>query len=146
LQLLQEDILRQCDTLDGVKDRIINDPSKCKFDFSVIPVCQDTAGNANCFTPQQLTAVKTVYEALTNKEDTIYPGYPYGAENEPGGWDTWIAGNNPNMHLASLHYLFATNMFKFLVFNNPEWDYSKYDFSAFFKETRYAKNWDLQIP
>jgi feruloyl esterase len=34
--------------------------------------------------------------------------------------------------------MFGTNMFKYLVFNDPEWNYSKYDFSTFFEDTRYA--------
>ena len=94
--------------------------------------------NADCFTSQQLAAIKTVYAALTNKQDTIYPGFPYGAENEEGSWDVWIAGTNPNLATPSLHYMFGTNMFKYLVFNDPEWNYSQYDFSTFFEDTRYA--------
>jgi hypothetical protein len=141
LRLLQEDILSQCDTLDGIRDHIISDPGKCKFDFSVLSVCPDSAGNAKCFTAGQLAAIKTVYAALTNKKDTIYPGFPFGAENEPGGWDTWIAGNSPEIKLPSLHFLFGTSMFKYLIFNDSLWDYTKYDLSSFFKETRYASSY-----
>jgi Tannase and feruloyl esterase len=138
LRLLQDQILKQCDGLDGITDHILNDPRDCKFDFSALPVCPDSLANAGCFTSQQLAAIKTVYAALTNKQDTIYPGYPYGAENEEGGWDIWIVGSNPGMTHGSLHYMFGTNMFKYLVFNNPEWNYTRYDFSTFFEETRYA--------
>jgi len=138
LRLLQEQILKQCDALDGITDHILNDPRDCKFDFSALPVCPDEQANAGCFTSQQLTAIKAVYAALTNKQDTIYPGFPYGAENEEGSWDAWIAGTNPNVTTPSLHYMFGVDMFKYLVFNNPEWDYSKYDFSTFFDDTRYA--------
>jgi len=44
----------------------------------------------------------------------------------------------PGMGIPSLHYLFSTSMFKYLVFNDQAWDYSKYDFSDFLKETKYA--------
>ncbi|MBS1529992.1 MAG: tannase/feruloyl esterase family alpha/beta hydrolase [Bacteroidetes bacterium] len=138
LRVLQAEVLKQCDTLDGVKDGIISDPRGCKFDFSRLPVCPDIAATPGCFTPKQLDAVKTVYAPLVNKQGTIYPGYPFGAENADGGWDLWIAGNNPAAHMPSLHYLFSTGMFKYLVFNDPGWDYSKYDFSNFFSETKYA--------
>ncbi|MEP7376953.1 MAG: tannase/feruloyl esterase family alpha/beta hydrolase [Chitinophagaceae bacterium] len=138
LRLLQDQILKQCDALDGITDHILNDPRDCRFDFSALPVCPDEQASASCFTPQQLAAIKTVYTALTNEQDTIYPGFPYGAENEEGGWDAWIAGTTPNMAFPSLHYMFGTNMFKYLVFNNPEWDYTQYDFSNFFNDTRYA--------
>lgn len=138
LRLLQEQVLKQCDTLDGIADRIINDPRACKFDFSLLPVCADSLANINCFTGQQLAAIKTVYSAVMSKQDTIYPGFPFGAENEPGSWELWIAGNSPGMKMPSLHYQFGTNVFKYLIFNNPNWDYSKCDLSDFFEETRYA--------
>lgn len=138
LRLLQQEILRQCDALDGITDHIINDPGECKFDFSTLPVCPDSQAHADCFTFGQLSAIKTVYDACMSKKDTIYPGFPYGAENEEGGWDVWIAGTNPNFTTPSLHYLFGINMFKYLVFNDPEWDYGKYEFSNFFEGTRYA--------
>src|SRR6185295_12580747 len=38
----------------------------------------------------------------------------------------------------SLHFMFGTNMFKYLVFNDPLWNYGQYDFSTFFADTRYA--------
>jgi feruloyl esterase len=140
LRLLQDQILKQCDALDGVSDGILNDPRECKFDFSALPLCKGDQAGAGCFTKEQLDAVKTVYTALTNKQDTIYPGFPYGGENEEGGWDVWIAGSDPNMHMPSLHYIFGSNMFKYLVFNDPEWNYGKYDFSTFFKDTRFASS------
>ena len=138
LKLLQQQVLKQCDALDGITDNIINDPRACKFDFSSLPVCADSAASASCFTAQQLAAIKNVYAAVTVKQDTVYPGFPFGAENEQGSWDVWIAGNNPGMKIPSLHFMFGTNMFKYLVFNNPDWDYTQYDFSHFFDETRYA--------
>lgn len=138
LKLLQQLVLKQCDGLDGITDNIINDPRACKFDLSTLPVCADSAASPNCFTAQQLAAIRAVYAAVIIKQDTVYPGFPFGAENEPGSWDAWIAGNIPGMKMPSLHFLFGTNMFKYLVFNNPDWDYSKYDFSHFFEETRYA--------
>jgi feruloyl esterase len=142
LRLLQQEILKQCDGLDGIKDSIINEPGKCKFDFSALPLCADTIGSPNCITARQLEAIKTVFSPISYKQDTIYPGYPFGgAENADGGWDVWIAGNNPKVKLPSLHYLFSINMFKYLVFNNPSWDYSQYNFSNFFEETRYASSY-----
>jgi feruloyl esterase len=138
LRLLQELILKQCDAPDGVTDNIINDPRDCKIDFSTFPICPDSLASANCFTGQQLAAIRTVYAALTYKQDTIFPGYPYGAENEKNGWDVWIAGTSPALPNLSLHYLFGTNMFKYLVFNDPDWNYGNYDFSTFFKDTKYA--------
>ena len=138
LRVLQDVILRQCDTLDGVRDHIISDPRACKFDFSSLPICPDGHSRPDCFTVKQLEAIETVYEPVIEKQDTIYTGYSLGAENEDVSWNVWIAGNKPGMVIPSLQYMFGTEMFKYLVFNDSTWDYSKYDFSNFTKETHYA--------
>jgi len=138
LKLLQEHVLRQCDNADGLSDKIINDPRDCKFDFSKLPLCQDDKAGPNCFTKQQLTAIKAVYSPLSVEGKIVYPPFPYGLEAETGSWDTWITGSK---EFPSLHYFFGTNMFKYLVYNDSSWDYTKYDFHKFFEETRYASSY-----
>lgn len=140
LKLLQYHVLQQLDDLDGIKDSIINDPGNCKFDFSVLPVCSDKKGNSGCFTPQQLAAIKTIYSPLISQKDTVYPGFPPGGENEPEGWRLWITGSDTLRKIQCLQYYFGTEIFKYFVFNDPEWDYTRYDFSDYFKETRYASS------
>ncbi len=137
LKLLQEYVLKQCDNLDGLNDKIINDPRDCKIDFSKLPLCSNNLPGGSCFTKEQVQVIKAVYEPLVVDGKTIYPGFPLGGEAEQGSWDVWIAGINAYQQ-PSLHYMFGTNMFKYLVFNDPEWDYTKYDFKNYFKETRYA--------
>ena len=40
--------------------------------------------------------------------------------------------------MPSLHYGFATQFFKFFVYADPEWDYSRYDFSRWRSDSRFA--------
>ena len=138
LKLLQEHVLRQCDKLDGLSDKIINDPRDCKFDFSKLPLCPNDKEGPDCFTKQQLSAIKTIYGPMLIDSQMVYPGFPFGLEAEAGGWADWITGSK---QMPSLHYFFGTNMFKFLVYNNPSWDYTRYDFKNFFNETRYASSY-----
>ena len=37
--LLQKEILAACDKLDGVEDRLLDDPRRCKFDPAKLPRC-----------------------------------------------------------------------------------------------------------
>ncbi len=139
LILLQQNVLLQCDHLDGVRDRIINDPRDCNFDFSKLPLCPDDKASASCFTKEQLAAIKVVYSPLQVNKNVIYPGFPFGLEGENGSWDAWISGTSPYLQKApSLHYQFSTDMFKYLIFNDASWDYSQYSFQNFFDETEYA--------
>jgi hypothetical protein len=142
LKLLQNEVLKQCDQLDGSADSIIEDPRKCKFDFSKLPVCSDGKAGTGCFTNQQLAAIKAVYNPLVVGGKQIYPGFSFGAEAEKGSWDVWITGTSPYMsNSPSLHYMFSTNIFKYLVFNDSTWDYSKYDFKNFEAQTLYASSY-----
>ena len=142
LKLLQNEVLKQCDKLDGSADSIIGDPRKCKLDFSKLPLCPDGQAGSKCFTKQQLAAIKAVYNPLIVDGKEIYPGFPFGAEAEMGAWDMWIAGTSsytPNA--PSLHYMFSTNIFKYLVFNDSTWDYSTYNFKNFAAQTQYASSY-----
>jgi feruloyl esterase len=63
-----------------------------------------------------------------------------GAENEINGWSLWITGSDTAKRIQCLQYYFGTEIFKYFVFNDPDWDYTRYDFSNFFKDTRYASS------
>ncbi|MCK5279021.1 MAG: tannase/feruloyl esterase family alpha/beta hydrolase, partial [Cyclobacteriaceae bacterium] len=144
LKLLQNIILTHCDDIDGVKDQILNDPRDCNFDFDLLPKCPENTIGEDCFTEAQIDAIKVVYAGVTDQGMEIYPGFPLGGENEPGGWQAWIVGPNQGtmeLNFPSLHFGFGTEMFKYLVFNNPEWDYSTYNFSNFLEETKYASSY-----
>ena len=45
------------------------------------------------------------------------------------------------LNFPSLHFGFGTEMFKYLVFHDPMWDYSSYDFSNFLETTQYASSY-----
>jgi feruloyl esterase len=131
LQKLQSSIMEQCDAQDGLKDGIIQDPAAAHFDLS-------KAG----FTDAQRKAIETIYQGARNDKGPIYPGFAPVSECVPDQWVAWITGPNVGMlaahHGPDLTFAFGTQIFKYLVFNNPDWDYSKYDFSTFDKDTRLA--------
>lgn len=140
LKLLDQIVLKQFDGLDGVNDSIINNPQFLRLNISSLPVCPDNRRSADCFTKQQIEAIRTIYSPLVIQKDTIYPGFPVGGENENNGWRAWITGSDTLRGIQCFHYYFGTGIFKYFVFNDPEWDYSKYTFTDFFRETRYASS------
>lgn len=131
LQKLQQAILEQCDAQDGLKDGIVQDPPSAHFDLSKV------AG----LTSAQRHAIEAIFAGARNDQGLIYPGYTPGAECDPGQWIAWIVGPVPQFakdHAPDLMFAFGTQIFKYLVFNNPDWDYSTYDFSNFARDTRLA--------
>jgi feruloyl esterase len=108
-----------CDKLDGVRDGVIENPAQCHFDPGVL-LCNGPETDA-CLTRPQIGAIRKIYEgSKTSSGALILPGFSPGGEAEPLGWATWITstGNNP-----SLQFAFGTNFFKFMVYNDPTWDY-----------------------
>lgn len=141
LKLLQNLVLAQCDGLDGLSDRILNDPRICHFDFSKLPACANNKPGPTCFTTEQVNAIKSIYSPLTAGGKQIYPGFPMGLEGEPAAWSIWITGTSDLLpNLPSLHYFLGTGVFKYFVFNDPSWDYNTYDFKNFFRETSFASS------
>jgi len=119
-------ILEKCDAADGVKDGIIDDPRTCSVDVAALQGLTD----------QQKAALKKIYAPT----GTIYPGQPFGGETEAAGWPSWITGGSP-MQMPqgpSLRYAFGTQFFKFFVFGDPSWDYTKYDVSHAARDGRRA--------
>ncbi|MDH5603677.1 MAG: tannase/feruloyl esterase family alpha/beta hydrolase [Cyclobacteriaceae bacterium] len=141
LKLLQAAVLKQCDKLDGVKDGILNDPRDCAFNFSKLPTCPPDQPGDDCFTLTQLEAIKTIYKGVNSEGKMIYPGFPFGGEAEQGGWQEWITGPNEGtmtLNFPSAHFGFGTETFKYLIYNDPAWDYSTFDFTTVTKEMDYA--------
>nr|WP_295921780.1 tannase/feruloyl esterase family alpha/beta hydrolase [uncultured Dyadobacter sp.] len=142
LKLLQKEVLKQCDQLDGSADGIIGNPGKCRFDFSKLSVCADETPGSACITRKQLAAIKSIYSPLVANGKQIYPGFPFGGEDEGGSWDPWITTPiSSKTQEPSLHYMFSTNIFKYLIFNDSTFDYTKYNFKNFASETAYASSY-----
>ena len=136
--LLKREILASCDALDGVQDGLLDDPRRCDLDPADL-LC-DGAATADCLTGKQLEAVQAVYRGATHDGQQIFPGLPYGGESEMGGWGTWVVGreNGVGVGRPNLHYAFGTEMFKYLVLDDADFDYSTYDFSSFASDTAKA--------
>jgi feruloyl esterase len=144
LKLLHNIVLAQCDALDGLEDQILNDPTNCDLDFNALPKCPDNSPSSDCFTSNQIEAIRIVYSGVSDEHKEIYPGFPQGGENEPGGWQPWITGPDERtmaLNFPSLQFGFGTEMFKYLIFQDSTWDYSSYDFSNFLTTTQYASSY-----
>jgi len=140
LKLLESRILAACDANDGVKDGVMEDPRDCAFKVADIPVCADDRPRPECLTRAQCAAIERIYAPTINQDGAIYYGQPFGGEGEVEGWQNWITGvNEPllaNAKIPSLQWAFGSEFFKYFVFHDPSWDYSRYDLSTWRRDTR----------
>lgn len=115
LATLHQAVMDQCDKLDGVKDGLLNDPRKCKFDPSVL-LCKG-ADSDSCLTAEQVAGAKLVYAAAKKKDGTfIFPG------KEPGSELVWTQ-LNPIKEPVSL----ILGTFQVATYQDANWDWRNYD-------------------
>jgi hypothetical protein len=114
-------VLAACDAQDGVKDGILNDPSQCHFDPSVL-LCKG-AESDRCLTAAQVQSLKKIYAGgRTSGNRQIFPGLLPGGEEGNGGWKNWVLGAAPG---KSEGVAYVTGFFRNMVYNDPTWTYLK---------------------
>jgi len=147
-QLIGDAVMEQCDLIDGIDDGVLNDPLVCDFDVTTL-ACEDGAPDG-CLSEAQMTAARRVYDGPVINGNRFSPGYPPGAELGDGGWTLWITGGLdvqedvgdfqegaetdsefPEPVTPTAHFAFGNGVMKYLVFQDPDWDYSTYTFETF---------------
>jgi hypothetical protein len=77
--VISEEILRQCDGLDGLMDGVITEPDDCNFRPEALLCVEDT--QEDCLTQPQVDALHKIYKpTYGTKGQLIYPRYDPGAE------------------------------------------------------------------
>jgi len=124
LPAIQVAALAACDANDGIKDGVIDDPSKCNFDPGVL-LCGGAETDA-CLTQPQIVALKKIYAGPRNsKGEQIFPGMMPGAETGPQAWSLWITSAQPEQ---SGDYFFGVGTLAKLVYQDPAWDFRTFNF------------------
>jgi feruloyl esterase len=113
---IHQAVVAACDALDGVKDGVIDDPTRCTFDFQALQ-CKGDDGPSCLTAPQVETARKITRPAINSRTgQLIYPGLSLGSEL---GWAAKTGGPEP----APIN----VDLFKYIVFKDPNWDWRTFD-------------------
>jgi feruloyl esterase len=145
LKLVEAKVLEACDAKDGVTDGVMEDPRDCRFDLAAVAACPPAKAGPTCLTKSQRAAIAAIYSATEDRAGRIYPGQPYGGEGLNGGWMDWITGGGGltravgNPSVPSAQWAFGTEFFKYLVFGDSTWDYTKYDLATVRRDTRMTR-------
>jgi feruloyl esterase len=112
-------VVEACDAHDGVKDGLIEDPSKCAFDPQTI-LCKDGDTPA-CLTTPQVTAARQYYTPGTNPRtgEELFPAFARGSEL---GWGVMGSGPDPYGNLL--------DQYRYVVFQDPKWDWRTFNFDS----------------
>jgi len=86
IPLLENEVLRQCDAVDGVSDGLIAAPRECRVDVDSFPACEGD-NDAQCFTLREKDVLRAWYQGPRNSDGVqLQPGMPPGGERYMGFW------------------------------------------------------------
>lgn len=128
IQALSKAALARCDSADGVRDGVIDEPLRCPFDPAVLK-CKG-APDGTCLTPGQVKAVRAIYD--DGRDSTTHarltPGFREALGDEVGQWPFWIGPVPMGSGLSEpLSQFFAEQFFSDMVYGDPKLDYRKLD-------------------
>ncbi|KAI5370934.1 Putative tannase/feruloyl esterase, alpha/Beta hydrolase [Septoria linicola] len=121
---VQSAIFDQCDAaIDGVDDGILEDPTQCVFDSSVLS-CTNNATLSGCLTDTQVSTVNQVFAELYNTEgELLFPALLYGSQV-----DAFRLGQ-----LSGSVQAISEDWYKYAVLDDPNWsalDMDQADYAA----------------
>ena len=117
-EFLHQAVVEACDLMDGVKDGLIENPARCRFDPGVLQCKGSDQGS--CLTAEQVETARLMYSAFTNpKTRRSVAGLAPGSEL---GWSDlgWTASARAT----------GLDQFRFVVFGDPSWTVQKFDLEA----------------
>jgi pimeloyl-ACP methyl ester carboxylesterase len=135
-QLLANEVLRQCDALDGVSDGIISNPSACNIETAPLR-CPGGGDNGNsCLSDAQIALAKAVTTPVSTTDHAwSHPGYNWGQENGPAGWAeyVWAVPSAP-FNGRSLQGTFSQGFIRSFITRDPNYDPMGWDANAWLPE------------
>lgn len=129
--VIHQDILDQCDGLDGYVDGIIEDAGLCNYTISSSLICSDGANATACLTDIQANTVREIFSPIINTEDgsLVYPAMQPGSE--------LLA---EYIYYTGSAFPYTSDWFRYAVYNDPSWDpatLNSKDYTAAAKENPY---------
>ena len=133
--LIHNAVLAACDALDGVKDGLLEDPTRCHFDPQVLACKSGDAGS--CLTAAQVETARQIYSPTMNPrtKKELLPALLPGSEVAWGVLAGPLAGGAPATRESSV----ADNTFKYVIFKDPKWDFRTLNFD---QDIEYAEKVD----
>jgi feruloyl esterase len=148
-EAIDREVLRQCDSLDGVADGIIMDPRQCRPNLRSI-ACKPKQSGPGCLTAAQLATINALTRPAYLGVRGYYGYYLTGTDHSGPffGWPDWMFGTKPTMPDSSgrlqfasrvlagskdpgrgpLQFLLGEQFFRYMVMNDPAYDGRNFSF------------------
>jgi feruloyl esterase len=117
LGFVQDAVLDKCDAIDGVTDRVLENPLLCSFDASTLQC--NGADAPTCLTESELVALRKIYGGPRLRNDArVISGPAMGSEAGPE-WKGWVTTTQGTM--------FGQEFYRWFVYDDPAWTIESFD-------------------
>ena len=121
--------IEACDARDGLKDGLLDDPTKCDFDPKVL-LCKN-GDEPSCLTQPQVDAARKIYSPAKNPRTglELFPSLVPGTEL---GWGVQAQGPEPSQNIY--------DQFRYVVYKDENWDWKTFDWDKGITESEKPEN------
>ncbi|OCL10488.1 putative feruloyl esterase [Glonium stellatum] len=111
--IIHKDILKQCDTLDGAADGILEDPSLCLYRPEGLLCAPNTTNTTGCLTTPQISTVRKIFSPIYGPDRSLtYPRMQPGSE---------LLGA-PQILYNGEPFSYTVDWFQYAVYNDTTWN------------------------
>ncbi|KAJ3776995.1 putative feruloyl esterase B-1 [Lentinula raphanica] len=109
--VVYDEVLRQCDALDGAKDGLLEDPSLCQFTPETL-ICSE-GQTSDCLTGKQADTVRTIFSPFYGLDgQLLYPRMQPGI-NTKAHVPFYFEGSPSSL---------IEDWFRYIIYNDTTWD------------------------
>lgn len=114
-EAIHQDVLKQCDGLDGAIDGIVETAVQCNYRPESLICAPGATNKSSCLTGVQASIVRRIFSPLLGEDGSmVYPRMQPGSELDAF----------PIYYSGSPIYL-SYDWFRYAIYDNPSWDPSK---------------------
>ncbi|KAK4180999.1 tannase and feruloyl esterase-domain-containing protein [Triangularia setosa] len=116
-RILADEVIRQCDEVDGLKDGIVSHPDLCKFTLAPLLCGNSLETNSSvCLTAEQAETIRNVYSDFYAEGKLAYPGMGLSSEIQ---WSFLLGGAAPTA--------FGDAYIQYFLYDDPDWHWTQWN-------------------
>lgn len=113
--VIGDEVISQCDAVDGVVDGIVSTPEECNFNATALLCGSATANTSACLTEAQIGTVGNIYADYHAEGKFAFPGLELGSESQ---WSVLLGGSAPNS--------LGDEYIQYFLLDDPSWTWEEY--------------------
>ncbi|KAK3322064.1 feruloyl esterase B [Apodospora peruviana] len=114
--VIGNEVIKQCDALDGVKDGIVSHPDLCNFTLTPLMCDLSGATASACLSFEQVATVRNIYADYYAEGKLAFPGLELSSEAQ---WPFLLSGPGPSSY--------GDGYIQYFLLDDPNWHWTQFE-------------------